>query len=210
MKSSIKKFVQGIGINDAGYQVTTRNEDGKNKVCPYYRTWASMLARCQSAKCHILQPTYKGCSVCDEWLHFSNFKRWMEQQDWEGKQLDKDLLVGGNKVYSPLTCIFLPSCINKSLTLRGSRRGAYPVGVSYVKRDRVYKACCNNGAGKAEYLGSFTVSKEAHRAWQVAKISVLNRIKDSEQNNFIKEGLQRVIDKIQFDYDNNLETIDLN
>lgn len=49
-----------------------------------------------------------GCSVCEEWLTFSNFKRWMEQQDYEGKALDKDLLVSQNKTYSSETCVFVP------------------------------------------------------------------------------------------------------
>ena len=71
-----------------------------------------MLQRCYSESHLVRQPTYKGCSVCEEWLTFSNFKSWMEQQDWEGKQLDKDLLVYKNKIYSPETCVFVSSVIN--------------------------------------------------------------------------------------------------
>jgi len=36
----------------------------------------------------------------------------MERQDWEGKHLDKDILIPGNKIYSPDRCIFVSSLIN--------------------------------------------------------------------------------------------------
>jgi len=102
-----KKLVYGVGINDADY-VTQKWEtisyvNGKQKQnlvweCHYYRTWCGMLMRCYSAKHQERNPTYKGCSVSEEWLRFSNFKSWMERQDFEGMQLDKDLLFEGNKV----------------------------------------------------------------------------------------------------------------
>ena len=110
-----KKLVCGVGINDADYAVqkleTVGYADGKRKqrlvwVCPYYQTWIDMLKRCYSDKLQERQPTYKGCSVSEEWLTFSAFKVWMEKQDFERKQLDKDLLFEGNKVYSAETCVF--------------------------------------------------------------------------------------------------------
>ena len=103
MKMKPKKLVYGVGINDADYSVAKTevigHVDGKRKQkrvwgCPYYEVWANMLKRCYSAKCQGKQPTYKGCSVSEEWLRFSNFGRWMEVQDFEGKQLDKDLAIG--------------------------------------------------------------------------------------------------------------------
>lgn len=104
-----KKLIYGVGINDAGYAVMKREEagyvDGKRKrklvwACPYFRAWSSMLSRCYSTKWHERYPTYKGCTVSKEWHTFSNFRAWMVTQDWEGKSLDKDLLIEGNKIYS--------------------------------------------------------------------------------------------------------------
>ena len=109
-----KRLVYGVGINDADYVVqkweTIGYVNGKQKqkliwICPYYSAWKSMLKRCYSSKYQDKRPTYKGCSVSDEWLTFSVFKVWMEKQDWEGKQLDKDLLFEGNKIYSADTCV---------------------------------------------------------------------------------------------------------
>src|SRR5690554_513591 len=103
-----RKLVHGVGVNDADYVIQKWEEfgyvDGKRKRklvwrCPYYGVWVRMLERCYSAKTQDRRPTYKGCSVSEEWLTFSTFKDWMKTQKWEGLQLDKDLLFEGNKVY---------------------------------------------------------------------------------------------------------------
>ena len=141
MKS--KKLVYGVGINDAGYVVqeweTIGNVNGKIKrklvwFCPYYRVWSDMLKRCYSDKYQEKYPTYKGCSVSEEWKIFSNFKRWMEKQDWEYKQLDKDLLLECNKVYSEETCVFVKSIVNSFTTDSGASRGEWLIGVNWSKR----------------------------------------------------------------------------
>lgn len=106
MKTKTKKLVYGVGNNNADYAVEKKETigyvDGKQKrklvwVCDYYRTWKSMLKRCYSAKYQERCPTYKGCTVSEDWLVFTNFRDWMMAQDWEGKQLDKDLLFEGIK-----------------------------------------------------------------------------------------------------------------
>lgn len=48
---------------------------------------------------------------------------------------------------------------------------------------------------------------EAHRAWQKAKISYGKEIITTEADPKIIKGIYRIIDKIQEDYNNNLETI---
>lgn len=114
------KLVQGFGINDADYVVSKYEswyEGGERKLkilwqCPYYVKWRSMLNRCYSARYHKNKPTYIGCYVCEEWLTFSNFKAWMETQDWERKELDKDLLMEGNKEYGPNFCVFISRELN--------------------------------------------------------------------------------------------------
>ena len=174
-----KKLVCGVGINDVDYAVQP-TENGKTKVCIYYRTWKHMLVRCYSEKYHIERSTYKGCSVCEEWLTFSKYKSWMETQDYEGKQLDKDLLVQGNKVYSPETCVFVSRQINMFLVERGADRGEYPIGVCYVKKSRdmmseqskPYRAIIRVGSGTQKHLGYFSTPEEAHQAWLKAKIEL--------------------------------------
>ena len=103
---SIKKLTYGVGINDANYQVQPRIK-GIKYMCPFYQKWQSMLNRAYNKKYIARQPTYIGISVCYKWLTFSNFKRWMEKQDWVGKALDKDIIYPNNKEYSPKTCYFV-------------------------------------------------------------------------------------------------------
>ena len=178
------KLVYGIGINDSTTptQKTTHNLERKRIVlwrCPFYRVWGSMLERVYSKKHLEKYPTYKDCTVCDDWLTFSNFKAWMEQQDWEDKQLDKDLLFPGNKLYSPETCVFISGVINKFLTESCATRGLYPIGVSFKQRNSKYSASVNNPfTGKREHLGLFTCPIKAHSAWRKRKLELACQLAD--------------------------------
>jgi hypothetical protein len=90
----------------------------------------------------------------------------MEQQDWKGKQLDKDLLVHGNKTYGPEHCVFVSEQVNKFMNERTSARGEWPIGVVWHKgKSRFQSMCCNPFTKKSDYLGLFTCPNEAHQAW---------------------------------------------
>ena len=180
-----RKLIYGVGINDADYDVhECANVSGKWKNiwrCPFYKTWTNMLYRCYSEKAQSKHPTYKSCRVCDEWLVFSNFKAWMETQDWEGKHLDKDVLKGGNKTYCPEWCIFVDRNINNFVTDRGNYRGEYMIGVSWHKSGCKFVSQCRNPfTHKNEYLGYFTNELEAHLAWKSRKHELACLLADSE------------------------------
>ena len=163
------KLVYGVGINDSETPVY-KYVNGKKVICPFYERWKGMLKRCYSEKYQEKQPTYIGCSVCEEWLTFSNFRDWMQSQDWECKDLDKDLLIEGNKVYSPHNCIFVSHKINSFTTDRASSRGDCLIGVHWHNRDGKFQSRCNNPfTGKYEYLGDFTSELAAHKAWKRRK-----------------------------------------
>lgn len=172
------KLVCGVGINDVEYAVTKYEDytgmDGKQKkraiwVCPFYRKWKDMLMRCYYEKYQESHSTYIGCSVCKEWLTFSNFKAWMEKQDWEGKQLDKDIIFIGNKIYSAETCVFVDKRVNSFLLECNSSRGGLPIGVSLSRRHNKFKAVCSI-VGRAKHLGLFDTELEAHKAWLAFKL----------------------------------------
>ncbi len=126
----MNKLVYCVGTNDADYvvrQFETIVVDGKQqqkrvRMCSFYRAWSGMLRRGYSAQYKEKHPTYKDVTVCKEWHLFSNFKKWMEEQPWEGMCLDKDLLVKGNKEYSPSTCAFVPNRVNTLLIDHGNAR----------------------------------------------------------------------------------------
>lgn len=160
------KLVCGVGINDANYKVSEKDASGKQNRCPFYTKWVDMLNRCYSDKLQNRYPTYRGCTVCEEWKTFSKFKAWMEQQDWNGKHLDKDILMKDNKLYCPEYCVFVNGIVNKFLIERTSSRGQCPIGVYFHERIGMFRAQCGNPfTKKQEYLGYFCTAEEAHSIW---------------------------------------------
>lgn len=165
------KLVHGVGIND--FEGSCK-EDGKNSKS--YYTWTEMLRRCYSSKWHERQPTYIGCSVCDEWLKFSNFKQWFDLNYVDGYELDKDVLIKGNKIYSPETSVFVPPEINSLLTKRDSKRGQYPIGVCFNKKANKFQSECRNNNGKKVYLGLFDNPEDAFQIYKDYKEALIKQV----------------------------------
>ena len=194
-----KKLVFGVGINNANYVVqkweTVGYVDGKRKqkqvwICPFYKTWKDMLRRCYSVKLQERYPTYKGYMVSEDWLTFSNFKSWMERQDWQGKQLDKDLLLKGNKIYSADTCVFVSSMVNTFTTDCGAARGEWLIGVSWHKRSNKFMSLCRNPfTKKLEYLGYFDSEQDAHKAWLARKLELAYELAATQTDQRVAEAL---------------------
>ena len=199
MNPENKKLVCGVGVNDADYAVanyeTISCADGKQKrkqvwLCPYYERWTHMLARCYSTKTQERYPTYIDCSVSKEWHTFSSFKSWMEKQDWKNKQLDKDLLFEGNKVYSAETCVFVTQTVNSFTTDRGSDRGEWLIGVYLDKGTNKFKSQCSNPfTKKRESLGYFTCQQEAHKAWMKRKIELSHLLAAEQTDERVAKAL---------------------
>lgn len=160
-------LIYRVGVNDADYQVEIRGE--KRLRCPYFTTWSNMIKRCYNTKTLSNSPTYNDTTVCDEWLTFSQFKSWMETQDWEGKELDKDLL-GDGGLYSPETCVFVNRLTNCFMLDCGSRRGSYRIGVDLCKPSGRFRARCSNPfTNTVEHLGYHSSEEDANSAWRGRK-----------------------------------------
>jgi hypothetical protein len=194
MKHSNSKLVWGIGINDTNHNTTKEYVNGKRIRCPIYTQWKDMLRRCRSEVFHQKYPTYIGCTVADEWIRFSDFLAWYQQESpQQGYQLDKDLLYPGNKVYSPNTCIFVPRHIN--LLLRGSQsHTTLPVGV--YKRGKRFIAVCKVNS-QSIYLGSYSTPQEAHHAYSQYKVQVVQKEINQQLNPKLKQALQNWIHILQ-------------
>lgn len=104
--------VYGIGYIGEGKYMAKKN----GKCTPEYHMWISMLQRCYSEKWKDKFPAYYGlCTVCDEWLNYQTFAGWYDKNYYpvpKRLHLDKDIILEGNKVYSPETCILVPQRIN--------------------------------------------------------------------------------------------------
>lgn len=178
---NLKFLVFGIGINDCEETVTKNR-----KHIPSYKTWVDMLKRCYDKKNYLKQLTYINCVVCDEWLYFSKFKAWYDKHYVEGYALDKDILIKGNKTYSPTTCCFVPQEINGTFIKCNKRRGDLPIGVIYNKNKTKYVSTSRSNH-KNNSLGVYETVEEAFRAYKVFKENhikeIANKYKDKIESN---------------------------
>lgn len=157
-----KSLIHGVGINDADYKIGIHKVVGDKRklvwLCPYYVRWSAMVKRCYSPKSLKDSRSYEDVSVCEEWLTFSNFKVWMEKQDWEGKQLDKDLLSNDSKTYSPETCTFISTVCN-SFIVEGQQKKSNNTGhAGVVERSKgKFQVLCNDPLKRDKsYKGTYT------------------------------------------------------
>lgn len=185
------KLVQGVGINDADYFVS-KYENGKQVWrCPYYKTWKNMLVRAYSDKYKQKNHTYRDVTVCEEWHSFMNFRSWMVEQDWNGKELDKDILFQGNKEYSSDTCVFVDAVVNNFLTDSAADRGEWPLGVSWNEQKQKFVSMCYNPiTKKQEYLGLSTCPNQAHQAWKKRKHELACQLADIQTDERVAEALR--------------------
>lgn len=144
IKNGLDKIYYGIGYY--GKEL----EGKKLSEIPSYRTWRMMLQRCYDEKVHNTEPRYRDCVVCEEWHSLYNFNEWYLKNHYtvadERIELDKDILVKGNKIYSPDTCVFAPQRINTLIVGANRIRGKFPIGVYYDKQKKRYIASlsCEN------------------------------------------------------------------
>lgn len=137
------------------------------KACVIYE---AMLTRCaDGGKYKKRFTTYT--EAISSFSSFQHFAVWCQAQKGyyghDGKKpwcLDKDILLFGNKVYSPETCTFVPEFINGLFS--NKMPTMLPLGVT--KHLNKYRARCSTLAGRV-HLGCFTAPMEAHKAWQMAK-----------------------------------------
>ena len=167
----------GIGYLGDGEYKTKLN--GKHTI--YYEKWKKMLQRCYDTKFQEKYPSYIGCRVCDEWLNFQNFAEWFENNyyevDGEKIHLDKDILIKGNKIYSPKTCLLVPQRINDLFVKRDNDRGNSPIGVCNPNKDNKYLVQCLQG-DKSRFIGYYDNELEAFYAYKIAKESYIKEVAD--------------------------------
>ena len=176
------KILYGVGyIGDGKYSYKSNKK--------MYSTWNGIFIRCYDENFQKKRPTYIGCTICEEWHNYQNFAKWYEENFYqiEGKtmHLDKDLLIKGNRTYSPDTCVFLPTEINnlfnyKSQTNKRKNNGEM---VGAYKIHNKYKSFCGitiieNGieVHKRRYLGIYNTQLEASTVYKKFKEGYLKEV----------------------------------
>lgn len=164
-----------IGIGD--FKTTVNSE-----VKVYYKKWHNIFFRCYDIRSNYYK-NYgeRGVGICEYWYNLQNFAQWFYEnynpEIMEGWHLDKDILVKGNKIYSPETCCFVPNEINVLFTNGYIKRGSQPKGVHYKKDCNKYMAQCNK-YGKREYLGLFNTPEEAFQVYKETKEVYIKEVAD--------------------------------
>ena len=172
IKDRMLPSVFGVGV--IGNEVS---KSGK-KLDKDYSLWVNVLRRCYNPTSWVKHPTYQECEVSESFKYYPYFKEWCQNQigfNRKGWQLDKDILVKGNKVYSEDTCCFVPREINVLFTLRQNDRGNFPIGVTIDKRGGRYFAQINI-RGSRKKFGYSDTPEEAFYAYKQAKEAYIKEV----------------------------------
>lgn len=157
--------VYGIGYIGVGDNIPTFGGKGTRA----YFVWSGILERGHNEKFQERLPAYKDCFVVNEWLNFQVFAEWFKS-NWnihmQGWHLDKDILIKGNKIYSPETCCFVPREINNLFIKNSSSKVNLPIGV-FKKYNKFTSQISING--NIKHLGMFNTPEEAFQAYKEAK-----------------------------------------
>ena len=183
IKNPYDRNTYGIGYLGEGKY----NKKDYKKI---YNTWTDMLRRCYEPYFINKNLAYINCFVCDEWHNFQNFAEWYEGDYYEVNNqrmcLDKDILVKGNKIYSPSTCLIVPQVINQ-LFVKTRIKNDLPIGVGLFDNKKTGKnylvaRCSVNGRPKS--LGYFSLDNqiEAFNCYKQFKENYIKQVADEYKN----------------------------
>ena len=109
-------------------------------------------------------------------------REWIDKNYYEipGEQmcLDKDIICKGNKIDSRKNCIFVPERRTLLFIKHDNARGDCPIGLSPTSSGK-YRAYCNDGYGKMDYLGTYSTKEEAFQAYKKYKEKIIKETIDS-------------------------------
>lgn len=153
------------------------------------RTWKSMFNRCYGV---VILPTYIGCTVSEDWHDYLNFKDWFISNYKEDFELDKDLIIEGNKIYSKDTCCFVPLLINATLSIKPNGNLPYGVKIEQYKGKISYVVRISI-RGKREYLGVYKSETEAGNVYKRRRSEYLKELAEEYKDQIIPKAYEALI-----------------
>lgn len=184
VKNPFSKSVYGVGFLGKGKFKTAINK----VLTPEYKYWSGMIMRCYYEMSLMKNPSYKNCTVCEEWHNFQFFAEWITTHEsfGLGYELDKDLLIKGNKLYSPETCSLLPKEVNMAINGIYLSKGRFKQGVSLTKSGKFQAQLSCFGENK--YLGCFETEKEAEKVYKQSKEEYIKIVADKWRDTISKKS----------------------
>jgi hypothetical protein len=159
VKDRFKKTYFGVGYLGGVKHKT------KGKSIKAYSVWKLMLDRCYGGDGRF--PAYEGCTVCSEWHNFQNFADWYYEnkpKDGASYDIDKDLLVDGNRVYSPRTCVFLTHQENCEVSFAKTYKMRSPDG-RVVEIYNMVEFCRKNMLSHGNMFSVMSGKRSHHKGW---------------------------------------------
>jgi hypothetical protein len=167
-RPELRNLIYGIGENDVMIPEFTNTRT--------WRTWVGIIRRTdyRDPKWMKYHPSYEGCTLDPRWYKLSEFKKWIEQwEDYQNKEVDKDILIPGNKIYGPDTCLMVRPIVNSwFMPTNLENNGELPVGVSWNpswkknKSPNPYKTQISLIGKKRIYLGVYATIEEASASYE--------------------------------------------
>lgn len=178
MKYLQDKLVHGIGRKGETY----KSHDGI-KPLKEYEHWAGLLRRC-GLKYQSVNAAYSEVTCSINFKSYTFFYEWCQEQAGFGNrdekgmlwQLDKDILVKGNRLYSEDTCVFVPKRLNTIFLKNKSQRGVYLIGTGWSKRDKMFYPLKRDRNGKQVYAGMFKDEMEAFLVYKKSREELIKEV----------------------------------
>lgn len=181
----------GVGYLGVGKYKNTIN--GKTTI--QCTKWSGMFRRCYNEEERLKNPSYDKCSVDQRFHCLQDFGKWFDEkydsETMQGWHLDKDILVKGNKIYSPETCCLVPVQINSLFVKSNKIRGKYPIGVSWNKECKKFVSNIKKN-NELIPLGKFNTIEEAFQAYKIAKEAWIKEVADKWKP-FIEERVYQAM-----------------
>ena len=183
VKSPYDKSLLNIGYLGEGFKPNEKRHQ--------YKIWNHMFQRCYNEKIRHKNVSYKDCTICEEWHNFQNFCKWYDENYYEingeRMEVDKDILIKGNKIYSPENCVLVPKIINGLFERCFTTNRKLPLGVSYAQDRNKFQATCSNGNQKTIHLGFYSSIKESFYVYKVYKEQLIKQIADEYKDKIPKK-----------------------
>ncbi len=182
------KYPMHPSVQDIGYLGLNGHSRKTHKKA--YTVWSHMLKRCYCDKYHKQKPSYKKYTVDQSWHNFSIFITWFEKHYILNYELDKDLLPNPSKMYSPKTCMFIPSSLNNFLSAPNSQNTLNTSGINQSKNGNyVARIHIEN---KPITLGTFKTLTEASDAYKKARTVEVLKQREIYKDIFSREILSYI------------------
>lgn len=165
VKDKMRPIKYGLGFIGCGDH---KSSDRYGKHTKAYACWTAIFQRCYEINRSYNNIRYEDCFVSKEWHNFQNFAEWYAKnypKDSGDYQIDKDILVDGNRIYSPNFCKFVTRQENCEKAKAKNFIFINPDGET-VKIYNLSKFCSKNSLSQSAMSMVSSGLRKHHKKWK--------------------------------------------